>query len=32
MDTYRNHLGEEWFERLEILRNSGADRLVFWFE
>lgn len=30
-DTYRNHFGTRWFERLELLKQSGAERLVFWF-
>lgn len=29
--TYREHLGDAYFERLEILRRSKADRLVFTF-
>ncbi len=30
--TYREHFGEEWFERLAFLKQTGAERLVFWFD
>lgn len=29
--SYREHLGEDYFRRLEILRKSNAERLVFTF-
>lgn len=29
--TFREFLGEGYFERLELLRKSGAERLVFYF-
>lgn len=29
--TWREHLGEEWFERLEQLKALGVERLVFNF-
>lgn len=29
--SWREHLGESWFERLEQLKEFGAERLVFNF-
>ena len=29
--SWREHLGEWWFEQLNILKESGAERLVFNF-
>lgn len=30
--TYREFLGEGYFEELESLKELGADRIVFWFD
>lgn len=32
LTTYKEFLGEGFFEDLEKLKNSGADRIVFWFD
>ena len=32
MTTYREFLGQSYFEDLEILKHSGIDRVVFWFD
>lgn len=29
--SWREHLGEWWFEQLNVLKDSGAERLVFNF-
>lgn len=30
--TYREFLGESFFDDLEKLKEAGADRVVFWFD
>ncbi len=30
--TYREFLGEKFFEHLANLEEAGADRVVFWFD
>jgi hypothetical protein len=30
--TFRQFLGEKFFDDLEKLKSSGAERLVFWFD
>jgi len=32
VQTYRELLGDEYFEELERLKKAGVERIIFWFD